>query len=128
MKKLLFIVALLAFCLATSFSQMAVRTEGDFNLSKTYLAASTDTIVTAAAMTAGTNAYLVAIVINKPVTSDTITVKDGATETLRISFTSSPPVLPVWVPYGFKLTTSFIYKQTSTSNVTLIYRTRKLGG
>lgn len=138
MKKLLF---LLIFCLSYSFAQTQIFTQDASNKYKYYSAATTgDTLVTKTAAPSGSSivnpsmggAYLVGIMIGKPVSMDTIIIKNGvgtvATIILDSVYTAVPSYhagIPYFIPIPTRLDTSLIYIQKKASLVTLIYQTRK---
>jgi hypothetical protein len=111
MKKLIFIFPLLA-CMA--FGQLGVRTENasnSFYHKKTLTAL--DTVLTRSSAT-GTAGYLVGVVFNHTVASDTLILLTGI-DTIGVITTaaSGNPVYPFYVPYGCKLDSLFRIRKAS---------------
>lgn len=119
MKRILWSIGLISlislFLVSTAFAQQSIRTEAASGLYLNKAAAGTDTLTSAK--------YVVGIVFNTIVASDTVELKNGTASVAKIIFTSSPPVYPIYIPYGIRVDSATVtIVRAKATNLTVIYR------
>ena len=123
MKRILILALLCLFAFSIALAQTGTVDPNRTNSWKNYTAATTgDTVTSRDAK--GNTPYLVSLVFNTNVGSDTVIIKDATRTVLTLIHPSTAPAA-FTLPVNALLDTSLILVKKKTSNVTLIYRTRR---
>lgn len=76
---------------------------------------------TASIDTTASIAFLVGVMFNKPVASDTITITDGSTAVASFAWGETAPAI-FYATYNCKISDTLFTERKATSDITLIYR------